>query len=527
MAIRRIAIALALAAFALPLGPRGAAAQRADDVLRGLVEGLAAQPVVAGERVERVEQIARLYAASGYAPLWPEPKATALRRALLAAENDGLDPWLYHLEVIDALAGEHPGPASRRATELDVLRTAALVALVHDLRWGRARPTSVARVPAGADDQALARLVGAADLGAEIAALRPDHFTYRGLGNALARLRAIERSGGWLRLPPGDALRPGTFDARVVLLRQRLASEGYLRGTLRPTADFDSTLASAVRAFQHHHGLNEDGIVGRTTVAELNVPVGGRIDQVRINLERARWIAPSLPDTFLVVNIAGAKLYLIRDGAIVHEARVIVGRDYTRTPVFSGRLERIELNPYWTVPESIVDEVLAAAGREPGYLERQRFRALDEDGRPVAVSAAELLSHSAASLPWTLRQDPGPLNPLGRIKFYFPNAFSVYLHDTPARDLFAREERLFSHGCIRVQDPFRLAELLLDEPARWTRASLESAAATDEHRLMPLSRPVFVLIQYWTASTDEHGTLHFYRDVYGRDPALLRELDGG
>jgi murein L,D-transpeptidase YcbB/YkuD len=184
----------------------------------------------------------------------------------------------------------------------------------------------------------------------------------------------------------------------------------------------------------------------------------------------------------------------------------------------------VELNPTWTVPPGIVDEVLAETREDPSYLERQGLRVLDRSGNLVDPSTIDFTTLTEEDFPWILRQDPGPLNPLGRVKFVFPNEQNVYLHDTPRRELFDREERLFSHGCIRVQSPFALAELLIDDPTRWDRSKLESASLLGESLVIPLARPLPVLIEYWTASVDESGVLHFYRDVYGRDPAVLAAL---
>jgi murein L,D-transpeptidase YcbB/YkuD len=245
---------------------------------------------------------------------------------------------------------------------------------------------------------------------------------------------------------------------------------------------------------------------------------------VRINLERARWVTPELPDTVVVVNIAGAKVYLVERGSVVLERRVVVGTRYTRTPVFRAKMTHLELSPTWTVPASIVDEVLPLAARDPRYMSSHGMRLVDPSGDTVPSRGVDFARFTPADFPWTFRQDPGPLNPLGGIKFVFPNPHNVYLHDTPSRQLFEREVRLFSHGCIRVQDPLALAELLLADPIAWSREAIEAAIAQGETRVVPLPRPVEVVIQYWTASVDEVGVLHFYRDVYGRDAALLNAL---
>jgi murein L,D-transpeptidase YcbB/YkuD len=365
-------------------------------------------------------------------------------------------------------------------------------------------------------------MIQASTIDEELGRLRRRQFVYRGLRAGLARLRGIADRGGWEAIPGGPAMRRDSVDARVPALRRRLALQGYA-----PAANggprFDEPLERAVQAFQHHHGLNEDGIVGERTRAELNVPVEARIDQLRVNLERARWLGPELPTRFVVVNTAGAKVYMIDGEQVVYESRAIVGKQYTKTPVFSATLRTVELDPTWTVPPGIVDEVLAEVRRDPGYLARTRMLVLDARGRAVDPRTLVFSRYTAASFPYTFRQQPGPANPLGRIKLLFPNRYNVYLHDTPSRALFEREERLFSHGCIRVADPFGLAELVLADP-RWSRRALEGATGNEKPHVIPLTSPIPVLVFYWTASADERGELHFYRDAYGRDAALLDTL---
>jgi L,D-transpeptidase YcbB len=312
----------------------------------------------------------------------------------------------------------------------------------------------------------------------------------------------------------------------VPQLRRRLALSGDLTAVNGDDGSlaFDSMLHRAVVRFQHRHGLNEDGVVGTRTLTELNVPVETRIDQIRVNLERGRWLLHDLADTFVAVNIAGAMVYLVRDGDVVHEARAIVGRTYTATPVFTATMQYVDVNPTWTVPPGIVGEVLSAIRRDPGYLRAQNITVLDRSGRVVPASSIDFGRYSARTFPHVFRQEPGPRNPLGVIKFMFPNRHNVYLHDTPSRALFEQEDRLFSHGCIRISDPLRLAELLL-AGTTWDRPALEAAVSARGTRTIRLPRPVPVLIQYWTASTDLHRELHFYRDVYGRDAAVLHGLD--
>jgi L,D-transpeptidase YcbB len=486
--------------------------------------------VIGGAQVHASTPVPVLYEQRSFAPLWVDPRLTGeLVNAIRDAELDGLDPADYHLEALDSLLALPPSPAG--AADLEILATDAILRLARHLRFGKVDPDPGFRAPAASpSDRRMIEIVigavGAGSVAESLQALAPDHFVYRGLKDALAELRRIEGSGGWERIPAGPTLRLGGVDERVPLLRRRLAGSGDLPGSeLSGGSVVDAALESAVRRFQHRHGLNEDGVVGPATLAELNVPVHQRIRQVRLNLERARWITHDLPDTFVTVNIAGAKVYLVRDAAVVFESRAIVGRPYTRTPIFRESMRYIDLNPTWTVPPGIVGEVLAEIRRNPGYLARLDMEVLDRGGRRVEISPAALSGYSASTFPYVFRQRPGPLNPLGRIKFMFPNRYNVYLHDTPARVLFEQEERTFSHGCIRVQDPLRLAELILNDPVRWNRSALLAAVETERTRSIPLATQLPVLILYWTAAADLHGELHFYRDVYGRDNALLEALE--
>jgi L,D-transpeptidase YcbB len=523
--VTRRVIRLGLIAAALQLAP--AAVLHAQDVpveLKRRIEQLrsAGSLRLAGEAVELSNALAAVYERSGFAPVWQDARARdGLVRAIHAAAADGLTPAHYHLAVLESAAAAPQIGGAAIEAELDVLRTHALLRLAADLRFGRLR---AAAAPDALDADAVRRAAAEDRVGAALDGVRSTHFVYTGLARALAELRGVQETGGWGVLAGGPVLRVGDSSARVPALRQRLVLGGDLAADPAVAASplFDSALDAGVKRFQHRHGLNEDGVVGARTLAELNVPVAARIEQVRINLERARWVTHDLADTFVAVNIAGARVYLVRDGDVVFETRAIVGTAATATPVFSATMRYIDINPTWTVPPGIVGEVLAAIRRNPGHLRQQNMRVIDASGRVVSADR-DFGAYTARTFPYVFRQEPGPLNPLGQIKFVFPNRHNVYLHDTPGRALFEREERLFSHGCIRVSEPLRLAELLLDDPA-WTRAALDAAVAAGTTRTVNLRRPVPVVVQYWTASTDLHGELHFYRDVYDRDAAVLRGL---
>ncbi len=345
-------------------------------------------------------------------------------------------------------------------------------------------------------------------------------FLYDRFKAALAEYREIEANGGWASVPAGATLTPGNSDARVPTLAARLA----VTSDLPPSAMVDGTLygeplVAAVRRFQLRHGLTADGAVGPATLVALNVPVAARIAQLRANLERARWILYDPESEFLAVNIAGFHLYLVRRGEVVWRTRVQVGRPYRQTPIFKAEMTYLVVNPTWTVPPTIFrNDILPAVRRDPGYLASRNIDAFDSSGAAVDPATA---NWSGRHPPYRLVQRPGPDNALGRIKFMFPNEHAVYLHDTPSRDLFERDNRAFSSGCIRVEDPFKLAEQLLGERGR---QRLDAIAASGRTQTVFLDKPMTVMLLYWTAEVDAEGGVSFFRDVYERDPGVIAAL---
>jgi L,D-transpeptidase YcbB len=532
--VRYVRRRLITAALLLSAVQPAAAFAQADvaDALRHRIELARTTGVlrVDGATIDGHELITTVYEQRQYAPLWLDPRRRdRLLHAILALYGDGLDPQDYHAATLTRLQNDSQATPERNA-EADLVRTSALLRAAHDLRFGRIdaatleRRADFQRPLHGSDAVAAARALLEQDPVDALHTVRPRHFTYTGLVAALAALRDTQRRGGWSTVPHATLALDSTGFA-VPALRRRLHEEGDLpAGADTTLLGFDVVLQQAVRSFQHRHGLNPDGVVGPATLRQLQLPLAGRIDQVRVNLERARWVVHDLGDTFVAVNIAGALVYFVRDGTVLMETRAIVGRTATRTPTFTATMRHVELNPTWTVPPGIVGEVLAEVRRRPGWLAAQGMRVLDHAGRSVNPSNVDFARYSARTFPYVFRQDPGPLNPLGTIKFVFPNSHNVYLHDTPARQLFDQEVRMFSHGCIRIQNPVRLAALVLDDPAS-TEDALQHAIGSGRTRVIPLKQTIPVLVLYWTAAADLHGALHFHDDVYSRDAALLRALD--
>ena len=309
---------------------------------------------------------------------------------------------------------------------------------------------------------------------------------------------------------------------RVAALRARLAMTGDLEGPMEAVAPelFDAAVEEAVKRFQQRHGLDADGVVGRQTLAELNVPVEARIAQLRVNMERVRWIFRDLEPRFILVNIARYRVLLVENGEVVWSTRAVVGRPYRQTPLFRARMTYLEFNPTWTVPPTILrEDLLPDIRRDPSVLQQRNMTVLDHQGRRVDPDTIDWSSTTARNFRYMIRQEPGPENALGQVKFMFPNQYHVYMHDTPARGLFRRAARGFSSGCIRLERPFELADILL-AGTQWDAA----AVASGRTRVVNLPQPITVLIIYGTA-VPEDGRIHFADDIYRRDARLLAALD--
>jgi murein L,D-transpeptidase YcbB/YkuD len=311
-----------------------------------------------------------------------------------------------------------------------------------------------------------------------------------------------------------------------VALRQRLLASA--NGAAHTTHDpelFDPALEAAVRHFQSRHQLAADGVVGKKTLAAANVSAAARIGQIRANLERARWLLHDLPPTYVLVDIAGFEVRYFRDGRELLRSRAAVGQPYRKTPIFRSRISYLEFNPSWTVPPTILTkDVLPEIRKDPGYLARRTMRVLTLQGQEVDPAGIDWRRYSGRNLPYVVRQDPGPKNALGQVKFMFPNAHMVYLHDTPEREIFRQPERAFSSGCIRIEEARRLAVLLLGAEGR-SESDVDALFAEAKTRRVRLAHPVPILLYYWTVALGDDGDVLFKRDLYGRDDALLAALD--
>ncbi len=510
------------------------------DLLRNRLEAGAAQGTLraGGHEIRASNALPSFYLRREDAPAWisrGRPSSCALRlvAALHAAPEDGLDGTDYHLAAIDSLVSS--GRDAAGLVDLEILLTDAYLTFGSHLLQGRVNPSTLKAEWLANRRQVdmAAELTAAMELGdvdAALDALRPSQPGYRALKSLLARFRAVEAEGGWGVVPDGTTLHPGDEDARVPALRRRLVASGDL-GT-RSAADdgrFDDELAEAVVRFQHRHGLDADGSVGRETLAAMNVPVEARIAQIVVNLERWRWLPNDLGRRHIRVNIADYHLEVWKDGQVALQMRAVVGREYRETPMFSANMTYLVLAPYWHVPPSIaaVDK-LPELRRNPGYLASMKMTLFDQaTNEPVDPASVDWGTMTGAELNrrFRIRQDPGPLNALGDVKFIFPNRHNVYLHDTPSRELFSRTTRAFSSGCIRIEKPLELADYLLAGDPRWSPERIRAAVAAGRETTVWLSEPVPVHLLYWTAFADDDGAVDFRPDLYGRDRAVRAALD--
>lgn len=494
-----------------------------------------------GDTLHIRDAVADFYRARAYEPAWTDHKeltdaGMALLDAIGALEEDGLEPARYQYGTARQMAGVlSDGEAGDRKLEylgdLDLLLAESFVRAAMDLGTGALDPERVglewqferAEV---SDSVVVARLAAGEAPAAVLASLRPQAPYYHRLARALSDLREVEASGGWPGVSDGETLESGDRDGRVAELRARLragedAEERRLAGSGRedPTL-FDDDLERALGRFQARHTLHEDGAFGPSSRAALNVPVGERIETVRLNLDRWRWLSGELGEEFLLVNVAGFELELVARDTVVESMSVVVGRTANRTPLFRDSLQYVVVNPYWNVPINIArEDIIPALRRDPGYLGRNGYEVLYDGNVIHGYVSPEALETGR----YLIRQLPGPQNALGNVKFMFPNDMNIYLHDTPAGHLFSQESRAFSFGCIRVERPDDLARTLLARYTSGDGSEYDRLRGEHEEQWVTLERKIPIYILYFTAWAREDGTLRFHPDIYERDRALEAE----
>lgn len=493
-------------------------------------------PLLTSSRYKRVDisrMVLDFYSHRGYRAAWTNEKDVAqLFTSLHATQVEGLNPADFHIDELarsqPLMQAETSTPEQRAA--FDIAATHTFLTALLQLRRGKVDPSRLdihwnfdpADVDPREDVNKFFIALDEHDVARAFAQAPPQEAVYVGLREGLAQLRKVREIGGWPKVAEGQSLKPGMDLPAVAQLRARLVAGGFLDPRLARGTQYDAAVTAAVKKYQTDQYLGADGVAGATTLAALNVPVDARIDQVRVNMERARWLLYKLQGTFVIVDIAGYKVAMYRDGKPIWRSRVQVGKPFRNTPVFQAEITYVTFNPTWTVPPTILKEdVIPKIQKNPGYLAANRIRVIDRQGAELDPSSVDWSNPRGISL----RQDAGPDSSLGQVVIRFPNDYAIYLHDTPHRELFSKTVRATSSGCIRVENPLQLVELLFNDPVHWDSAGIRKQLANGKTQNIKLPVKVPVLLAYWTVDLSKDGRVTFKPDVYDYDSAVLRGLN--
>lgn len=509
------------------------------------VEDPAAKPQVSGTELKNGGLIHRFYADRNFEEVWSAKGALLelayeMRFEIRQAKFDGLMPEDYHLAQIDAFfqtfeankAGKKDNPTGE-LVDVELLLTDAFFSLSEDLERGKVDPATlngdweIERKAARVDYVNLLReAVTEQEIRRNLETLYPKFAMYKRGREVLRAMdeRTKTDTLDWKAVKLNKSIKVGENHSAIPTLRERLNYWGYAKSdSVADSKMYDSAMFLGMKAFQLKNGMEPDGIIGKNTAIALNASPGMLMEKAAVNLERLRW----LPDTvqnleFILVNIANYQLdYLSRQDTLF-STRVIVGKLYHESPIFTAQMSYLVFSPYWNIPQSIArNEIIPSVRKNPAYLSQKNMEVVTFSGKHVDPGS---VNWSAKSFPYMIRQKPGGHNSLGLVKFMFPNSHNVYLHDTPSRTLFEREDRAMSHGCIRVQNPTKLAELLLRSDSKWTSERIANAMHQSSEVIVNLPHKIPVVLLYLTFWADSNRQAHFRQDIYNRDAEVLAAL---
>ena len=531
------------------------------------------------KNIKAYKTLPKLYEGRNYVPLWienggPSSQAYEMIEIIRNSDNEALDPDYYNISEIESILkrieqDRNSGDSydALDLAELELLLSNSFLTYTHDLHYGRVRAEQInLELLSGERPVNLPKLLVTAvetdQVQETLEGLLPKYPMYAMLRISLKEYREIAAKGGWQPVAYGDKFKKGARGQRVLALSKRLKVTGELDSSIPGSEVFDDSLDQAVRKYQQRNGLYVDGVVGESTIEALNVPVEERISQIELTMERWRLLPQYLGNRYILVNIANYHLYGIENNNDTINMRIVVGKPQWNTPMFSEEMTHLIINPYWNIPPSIFkDDIAPKIMEDSEYMSKQNMDALGlkapekivvEEAEVVEVvenveatevtdgdntgetelSEVEIQNKKAQeeyiskvlSGKYRLRQNPGPGNPLGRIKFLFPNKHSVYLHDTPNRGFFKKAQRNFSHGCIRVEKPLELAEFVLSSNPSWTQNTIQSSINKMKTKTVHLDESITVYILYFTTWVDNEGTVNFHKDIYGLDKTLYNAL---
>lgn len=511
------------------------------------------KPLVQGQKLFSSVVVHRFYTERDFQVAWMREDTVLLELAyemryeIQQSKFDGLQPTDYHLQAIDGLFSRYEvarseGKSLSRAdlAALDLLLSDAFVMLASHLYHGKVDPEqlrTVWNIQRSAPDLYLDQRLNSALEGGSIRRalqdLYPSFTIYRPMREGLRQLYEdferfqIEQSSGWKEIKISKSLKVGDKSPIIPQVAKKLAFWGFLPNDFESQGkDYDAEIEEAVKKLQLKFGMEPDGVIGQGTIYALNQSPEDLIKKASVNLERLRWLPDNLKEQeLIIVNTANFQFDFIQQRDTLLSSRVIVGRSFHSTPQFSAQMSYLVFSPTWTVPPSILrQEVIPGMRKDPQYMAKRKMRLLTFSGQEVPVSSVDWSKVSAAGFPYMVRQDPGEHNSLGLVKFMFPNKHHVYIHDTPARSLFEREDRALSYGCIRIQKPVELAKLLLQHDERWTDDRIHTAMRQSREQVVNLNRKIPVVILYLTYWTNSNGRMFFRRDVYNRDNEVFQAL---
>jgi murein L,D-transpeptidase YcbB/YkuD len=515
--VRRL-LPVCLTALAVCMAPVAAKAQ-----VTGFMQSVA-------EMAAKDRSLATFYKDNGYEAIFTGADDASRRGALLKVlarvRDHGLPVARYDVATLEAAF--ETAKSARDRGRAEVLAASMFVAYARDVHSGVLTPSRIdegmVRKVTRRDPVEFLEGLVAGDPDAFLRSLAPTAPEYARLMKAKLRLEARVASGGWGAGIADRKLEPGDSGTSVVELRNRLIRMGYLDHSI--STQYDGTLQAAVQQFQIDHGLAPDGVAGTGTITEINRPAETRLEQVVVAMERERWLNKPRGDRHVLVNITDFTAKIVDDGKVTFQTRSVVGANTSdrRTPEFSDIMEHMVVNPTWNVPRSIATkEYLPMFQKDPNAA--AHLNLLDGAGRLVSRADVDFSTMTAKNFPFDVKQPPSRSNALGLVKFMFPNRHNIYLHDTPAKSLFSRERRAFSHGCVRLSDPFDFAYALLAVQEDNPKAVFQRVLATGRETTLPLKIKVPVHLIYRTAFTQAKGRINFRPDVYGRDAKVFRALE--
>lgn len=486
---------------------------------------------IGGEKICCKATIQTFYQSGMFAPVWDDQSKKELIQAVRDSYEDGLNPEDYHLGLLLDYEGRQ-GLSSAELSNYELLLTDAFLLLTTHLMSGKVDPKTfdsewkVLRRE-GNPLELFTEAMQEKTVLASLNDIKPKYKSYQRLKDKLRIYREIQAEGGWPIIEISQTLKLNMRGEAVSLLRERLIAVGDLPTLTNDELElFDEELEKGLKKYQKRHGLEQDGAVGKETLKSLNIPVEDRITDIRLNLERCRWLPNQLGGHYVMINLPAYDMEVVKNGEVKLEMDVAVGKPYRQTPVFSANLIYLVLNPYWTVPPTILyQDIIPAQIKNPNYIQNLKIKVINDSGAEIAPGSIDWSSIQANKFPYMLRQEPGSNNALGVVKFIFPNPYNIYMHDTNHREIFVKSDRALSSGCVRLSRPLDFAYYLLGQQSpALDQPKVDDLIKSASNKSISVQPPLQVHLQYWTSFVDENGLLNFRKDIYGRNAKLRLAL---